>query len=237
LAEVPTSFAVYNAVSMNLPDGMHTLSLNVAFEGREVTLHPSAIETDGGLLLLDVGLPGTVEQLEGYLDDAGFGFDDVAMILITHQDGDHAGSLASVLERTDATVIAPEGEAAVVDGRENPRGPGDRERYPPARVDIELDGSGTFNTRAGPARIIETPDHTPDHVSVYLPDAQFLVVADALTVNEDGLAGPRPDMSEDMDRARSSVQKLADLDIDRVLCYHGGYTEEGSDRIAELGQQ
>jgi glyoxylase-like metal-dependent hydrolase (beta-lactamase superfamily II) len=222
---------------MDLPDRTYVFPLDVEFEDREMTLHPSAIETDAGLLLLDVGFSGTVDQLEAHLDDAGFGFDDVATVLITHQDGDHAGGLAAILDRTDATVLAPAGEAAVVDGREDPRGPSDRERYPPARVDVELSGTVTFTTHAGPAKVVETPGHTPGHVSVYLPEARFLVAADALTVDEDGLAGPRPDVSEDTDQALASVWRLSELEIDRTLCYHGGYVEAGSDRIAEIGDQ
>ena len=66
------------------------------------------------------------------------------------------------------------------------------------------------------------PGHTTGHVSVFLPEERFLIAADALTVDEDGLAGPRPDMTADVDRALSSVARLADLDIDRTLCHHGG---------------
>ena len=42
---------------MDLPDHVHALSLGVAFEDREMTLHPSAVGTERGLLVADTGLP------------------------------------------------------------------------------------------------------------------------------------------------------------------------------------
>ena len=158
-------------------------------------------------------------------------------VLVTHQDGDHAGGLSAVVERSGATVVAHERDAPAIDGREDPGGPPGRERYPPARVDLELGGAATLHTRAGSARVVPTPGHTTGHVSVHLPEERFLIAADALTVDEDGLAGPRPDMTADVDRALSSVARLADLDIDRTLCYHGGLADEGTDRIAAIGDE
>lgn len=186
---------------MDLPDHVHALSLGVAFEDREMTLHPSAVETERGLRVLDTGLRSTVDQLTERLDDAGFALEDVATVLVTHQDGDHAGGLSAVVERSGATVVAHERDAPAIDGCEDPGGPPGRERYPPARVDLELGGAVTFHTRAGPARVVPTPGHTTGHVSVFLPEERFLIAADALTVDEDGLVGPRPDVTVDVDRA------------------------------------
>ena len=220
---------------MDLPDGVYHLPLELEYEGRELTINPCAVETERGLLLFDVGPVGSLDDLEAGLADAGFGLADVSTVLLTHQDADHAGSLAAVQERTDGTTVASERAAAVIDGREPPRGgePGD-DRYPPARVDLELEGGATFHTCAGPARVVPTPGHTRGHVSVFFPDAKLLVAADALTANDEGLQGPNPGMSEDMDVALESAGRLAELDVERTLCYHGGFVDAGNERIAEV---
>lgn len=263
---------------MDVPEFVHPLALDFEYEGREITLSPVAIETERGLLLLDVGPPSTTDQLLATLDTAGFSASEIALILATHQDSDHVGGLSSVVEASapvssavetsdpavepseptvetseptveasdpapsvveasTPTVVAHERAAPMVDGRTSPRGSDDESRYPPQRVDIELAGEATFHTRAGPARVIPTPGHTPGHVSVWLPDEQFLIAADALTADEDRLTGPRPDMSEDVELARASLERLAELNVERTFCYHGGFVAEGSDRIAELSQQ
>ena len=231
MSEEPTGTA---GRSPDTPPGIHHLPLDVDFEGRMMTLHPAAVETPRGLLLLDTGFPGTLDQLAAALDTAGFALDDVATVLLTHQDGDHAGNLAAVLDRTAAFVVAHAGAAPVIDGREATRGPPDDERYPPARVDLALDGEAVFPTAAGPARVVPTPGHTPGHVSLYFPDERFLVAADALTAEGGRLAGPRPDVSVDLTEAMASVTRLADLDAETTLCYHGGLVDAGSERIAEI---
>ena len=223
--------------SGDTPDGVHHLPLDVSFGGREMTLNPVAIETSRGLLLVDTGFPGTLDQLTERLQSAGFGLADIATVLVTHQDGDHAGTLATIRERIEPFVVAHEAAAPVIDGRQTTRGPPDEERYPPARVDLELSGGATLATKAGPARIIPTPGHTAGHVSVYLPEQRFLLAADALTADADGLAGPRPDVTEDMNEALTSVRRLASLDIAQTLCYHGGLVDAGSERIAAIGEQ
>lgn len=220
---------------MALPDAVHALPVTVSRGDTEQTFTPAAAECAGGLVLFDVGLPGTLELLESALDDAGFSISDVRTVVLTHQDGDHCGALAELLERTEAFVVAHEPTARIVDGRENPRsGP---DRYPPARVDLAFEGSVTLDTHAGPARVIPTPGHTPDHVSVFFPDAGFLLAADALTANEDGLQPPNEGFTEEMGRALESAADLADLGVESTLCFHGGYVDAGSDRIAEIASQ
>jgi glyoxylase-like metal-dependent hydrolase (beta-lactamase superfamily II) len=222
---------------MSLPDCVHDLELLADLDGRETAIHPAAIETERGLLLLDAGLPDTVDQLATRLDGAGFGLGDVDAVAITHQDPDHAGGLSRVVERSGALVIAHERAAPVVDGRENPRIAPGGDRYPPARVDLELGDRATFHTKAGPARVVATPGHTPGHVSVYLPDARFLVAGDALTAEGGTLNGPDPEATEEQERAADSVSRLAELDVDRTLCYHGGLADAGAGRIAEIAQR
>jgi len=220
---------------MDLPERVHHLPFELEYDGRETTFNPCAVETERGLLLFDAGPLGSLDALGAGLADAGFDLGDVTTVLLTHQDADHAGGLAALQERTDATTVTSERTAAVIAGREPPRGSDpDEDRYPPARVDLELESGGTFHTLAGPARVVPTPGHTPGHLSVFFPEAGFLVAADALTADDEGLQGPSPEMSEDMDVALESAGRLAELDVERTLCYHGGFVDAGSDRIAEV---
>lgn len=220
---------------MVLPDAVHALPVTVSRGDTEQTFTPAAAECAGGLVLFDVGLPGTLDLLETALEDAGFGLEDVRTVVLTHQDGDHCGALAALLERTGAFVVANEPTARIVDGREDPRsGP---DRYPPARVDLAFEGRVTLDTHAGPARVIPTPGHTPDHVSVFFPESGFLLAADALTADESGLQSPNEGFTEDMDRALESAATLADLGVESTLCFHGGFVEAGSGRIDEIASQ
>lgn len=219
---------------MELTNGLYALPQTVQRNGAETTVYPAAVETSTGLLLIDTGFPGLTAQIASNLDGAGFDWDDVSGIVLTHQDGDHAGSLAAVVEQTDAVVYAHESCAPFVDGRDEPLKSPDGERYPPADVDVELVDGVTFNTVAGPMDVVFTPGHAPGHVSLYVPEERILLAGDALTADGDGLHGPSEQYTLEMDEALDSLERLPSLEIEQTLCYHGGFVENGADRIAEI---
>lgn len=210
-----------------LPDTVYDFTLTGQQGDRELTTHPVAVETPAGLLLIDTGLPGQTDDLVDALAAAGADLGDVAGVVLTHQDPDHAGCLAALRERTaDArgtppTVYAHVADAPYVDGRAKPI-KSDGDRYPPTAVDVELVGGTVFRTDAGPMRVVETPGHTPGHVSLYLPDEKLLLAADALTVADGELAGPPAGFTPEMETALDSVEELAALTFESVVCFHGG---------------
>ena len=233
----PTLFLLRSdtACMEQLTDGVYALTQTLETDEGSRAFHPAAVETDRGLVLLDVGLPGQADALADELADAGFDWSDVWAVLLTHQDGDHAGALATVVDETDAVVFAHETCARYVDGREDPI-KGEGERYPPVPVDVELVDGERFRTAAGPMRVVFTPGHAPGHVSLYFPEAKLLIAADALTADEDGLQGPSEHFTLDMPEAAESVEYLATLDIETVHCFHGGTVAADSGRIAEIAE-
>lgn len=219
---------------MALADGVYAFPQTFDRGETEATINPSAVSTPKGVILIDVGFPGQLDTIEGHLADAGHSWDDVSAVLLTHQDGDHAAGLSQVVDRTDAVVYAHEECAPYVDGRKDPIKSGEGERYPPVPVDVELVDGVSFRTDAGPMEVVFTPGHTPGHVSLYFPEEGLVIAADALTADESGLSGPSEDYTPDMDRAVESARTLADRDVDRILCYHGGLVEADGDRIREV---
>jgi len=221
---------------MELEAGVHALPVDVAFGDREMTLNPVAVETPRGLLLLDVGMPDGADDLADALEADGLDLADAWAVVITHQDVDHAGCLAEVVDRTGAVVFAHEADAPFVEGEvELEKSTAERPMsYPPVSVDVRLVGGETFATDAGPMRAVYTPGHTPGHTSYYLPDERLLVTADAMNVVDGRLVGPREGATPDVATAWKSVERFADLDVEHTLCFHGGYVEAGNERIEAL---
>ncbi|WP_423745221.1 MBL fold metallo-hydrolase (plasmid) [Haladaptatus sp. SPP-AMP-3] len=210
---------------MELTDHVYAFPLTFERGDRETVIHPSGVETEDGLILLDAGFPGQTDDLADALADHGFSLDDVEMLLLTHQDGDHAGGAEGLISRTDATVVASTDDTPAIEGDEDPiKSRGDR--YPPVPVDVQVVDGVTFRTEAGPMRVVETPGHTPGHVSLVLPEADLLIAADATVADEDGLVGPNERFTPELERAIESVGTLADFETSRVLCYHGGFVED-----------
>jgi glyoxylase-like metal-dependent hydrolase (beta-lactamase superfamily II) len=95
---------------MELAAGVYGLPLDVSLGDRELTLNPVAVEPPRGLLLPDVGLPDGLEDLAAALDGEGLALEDTWVVVI-HQDLDHAGRLAAVVDRTEAVVVTHEAAA------------------------------------------------------------------------------------------------------------------------------
>lgn len=194
-------------------------------------IRPAGVATETGIILLDTGYDDQADALGDHLEEAGYGYGDVEVVVLTHQDGDHAGCAAEVRDRSGALVAAHAADVPFIDGREDPIKSGP-DRYPPVPVDIELTDGVRFRTNAGPMTTIHTPGHTPGHLVLHLPDQGLLVAADALS-SEEHLGGPNELYTPDMDSAIESAHRLTNLAFDRTLTYHGGYIEEGASELRD----
>ena len=57
------------------------------------------------LTLIDTGLAGSAERIFSAIENIGRKPDDLHQIVITHDHSDHIGSLADMVERTDAQAL------------------------------------------------------------------------------------------------------------------------------------
>ncbi|HEX9864996.1 MAG TPA: MBL fold metallo-hydrolase [Acidimicrobiia bacterium] len=157
----------------------------------------------GEAALVDTGVAGSADAIEESLIEVGLDWGSVGHVILTHKHPDHVGSIDDVLERASGTAVyagAPDISeiTAVVDPR--PVG----------------DGDSVFDLG-----IIETPGHTPGHISVHDSAAGVLVVGDALNGADGGVVGPDPGFSENMAVANDSLRKLAGLSYEVALFGHG----------------
>src|SRR5690242_4186920 len=81
------------------------------------------IEGDGGLILVDTGMPKKAGRIEESIRDMGREARDIRNILITHHHLDHVGSLTALVQMSGATVHAPAVDTPVIRGEVKPPGP------------------------------------------------------------------------------------------------------------------
>ena len=223
---------------MQLNDDVYVLPLSMVRDGQIHTYNLSLIlDPTDGPTLVDTGLPGQLDQIARALAPAGVQVSDLRRIVLTHQDIDHVGSLHDLVQASGARVLAHEIEVPFIDGTERPRfarpevleaRPELRavfERLQPTRVDHLLhDGDGL--DLAGGVRVVFTPGHTAGHICLYLERSGTVIAGDALTASEGRLQGPNQNATSDMATAARSVQKLAELNVQAVVCYHGGVVQD-----------
>lgn len=230
-------------------DDVYVLPLSIIRDGQTLTFNPSLIlDPVHGPTLVDAGLPGQMETIAAALAEAKVQVRDLKRIVLTHQDIDHIGSLHDLVEASGARVLAHEREAPFIDGTEQPRFARPEmlaaqpmlrpivERMRPTPVDERLRDGARLDL-AGGVRAVFTPGHTPGHMCLYLERSRTLIAGDALTASDGRLAGPNPGATQDMPTASRSVRTLAELDVEAIVCYHGGVLRDDASgqlrRVAE----
>lgn len=191
-----------------------------------------------GHTLVDTGVPGQAALILEKLAEEGISPNDLKQILITHQDIDHIGSLKALKEATGAEVLALDVEIPYIDGTlPSPKRPSPErlEQNPGLKamldalerssVDVPLK-DGEVLDLAGGVTVIATPGHTLGHISLYLNRTRTLITGDALTSSEGKLSGPMEMATPDMVSAKESVRKLARLDVEQIVAYHGGLVDK-----------
>ena len=221
----PTSTSVTpTSTSSSSPSSTSSTSQPVGHQWQRVNLgfvSAYILYRNGEAAIVDTGVEGSEGSIEAGLGEVGLGWGDVGALVVTHLHPDHQGSVTAVIEATSEGLpwFAGAGDLAAIDAptEGQPVGDGDT-------VDHGL-------------QIIETPGHTPGHISVLDPASGVLVAGDALNGADGGVVGANPDFSEDMDLANASVAKLAGFDYEFALFGHGEpVIERASGLVSDLAQ-
>jgi glyoxylase-like metal-dependent hydrolase (beta-lactamase superfamily II) len=81
-------------------------------------------DVDGAITVVDCGFSRYFEQLPAALSELSRPLDAVAAVVLTHYHSDHVGSAERIRGEMGATVFAPSGDAAGVQGARVPVPPG-----------------------------------------------------------------------------------------------------------------
>ena len=208
---------------MQISKGVEMLDLE--FHGN--IIHPTLLWDQEMAVLIDTGFPGQIEDLHVAMDKIGVSFDKLKVVILTHQDIDHIGSLPEIVQNCgrNIKVYAHELDKPYIQGDLPLLKDGHIENPPKGKVDDTLI-DGQELPYCGGIRVIHTPGHTPGHISLYLRQSKTLVAGDSMYSVNGTLGGMHAPTTLDIKAARQSLKKYLDLDIESVVCYHGGLSKE-----------
>ena len=161
-----------------------------------------------------IDTPGEAARILGQIEDI-----KVRYIIITHSHLDHLGAFQEVRDKLKAPVAIHPLEAEAL----------------PSPPDLTLEDGDVVNFGTVGLRVLHTPGHTPDSISLYSPRYRLLVVGDALVKRRRTLQFPYKMVSTNLPQAIDSVRKMAQLEVDIICFGHGRPVTEGAQAmLAEL---
>jgi glyoxylase-like metal-dependent hydrolase (beta-lactamase superfamily II) len=168
-----------------------------------------AISAGSGIVLVDTGIsdPGSMQQLERALDQAGLRLEHIRLLVCTHAHSDHYGQAGPIVDYTGCELWMHPVHDHMRKTARNPERAFERrievaaqsgvplealERYREARgqmpsgvarviePDRELVPGVEVETDLGTFAVYETPGHAPSHVCLHEPESGLLISGDHL---------------------------------------------------------
>lgn len=193
-------------------------------------------------ILVDTGAPGDAERIVRAMAKHGVKPADLALILLTHGHGDHAGSAAALRKRSNAPLMVHKADLDMLQsGRNRPFQttsleaklikPFVNKPFPPVIPDIVIDGTTDLTEFGLSGQLLHTPGHTLGSVSLRLEDKEsggfVAIVGDLLMGGRMGGAlwtrRPQPHyFVESPVLLAGSLQQVLDEDPHTLYVGHGG---------------
>jgi hydroxyacylglutathione hydrolase len=194
------------------------------------------IETPGGLVLVDCGMPRQEGAILRAVEQLGCG--GLRLIFITHAHADHYGSAAALVRLTGAPVAIHRADAQAMANGETPiRGAKGLNRAitslalrldptPPVRADVLLDDGDSLAQYGVPGVVVHTPGHTAGSCCLVLEDGTAFL-GDMLAARR------KPNLQrtyiEDPEQLRASYTRLQGLKLAKVYAGHGAHVLTGEE--------
>jgi glyoxylase-like metal-dependent hydrolase (beta-lactamase superfamily II) len=224
-----------------------------------------AVAADGGIVLFDTGIGGRggLRRFDLALAQAGFGLEDVRLLICTHSHTDHYGLAAPIVEgagcelwmhpawehvRLLADDPAAHLEQRIEVARQSGVSPATLKRYREARSDGEtgidaivkpdrdLLPGVEVDTDLGAWQVHETPGHAPSHVILHQPERKLMISGDHL-LGRTVLFFDHGHSPDPVGEFLRSLDEVEPLEVDLVLPGHGRTFRDPEAKIAEARRQ
>lgn len=232
---------------MKINEEIYVLKLISSINNSERIIYPVVLKDNDSLILIDTGFPGTYETIHKVFKEEDLDISELSKIILTHHDIDHIGNAKLLKDESKGKikVLSHEKEVHYIEGNERAlklRCFEEKLKFMPKEAEkvykamekgfekckVEVDETlkdGQVIPFCGGVTVIHTPGHTLGHISLYLNKYKILIAGDALKIDK-GKIGFADDLYNfNSDENKSSVKKLLNLDIDKIVCYHGGVFE------------
>jgi glyoxylase-like metal-dependent hydrolase (beta-lactamase superfamily II) len=225
-----------------------------------------AVAADGGIVLFDTGIGGKggLRRFDVALAQAGFGLEDVRLLVCTHSHTDHYGLAAPIVDGAGCELwmhpawghvrlMADDPQAALEQrieiGRQSGVPMASLERFRERREEDDDNGIDAIvepdrdllpgvevETDLGAWQVYETPGHAPSHVVLHQPERKLMISGDHL-LGRTVLFFDHGHSPDPVGEFLRSLDEVEPLDVDLVLPGHGRTFRDPEAKIAEARRQ
>jgi glyoxylase-like metal-dependent hydrolase (beta-lactamase superfamily II) len=196
-----------------------------------------------GLTLIDAGIPSSFSQIVDFIGSLGRSVQELKTILLSHADIDHVGAAPALKAESGARIYASQIAAqALAEGHSS------RQielgiltpifrwlEHLNGAMQIEVDellSAGQMLPILGGLKVLETPGHTPGHLSFYAEKHKLLFAGDSVSTNPDEILGNKVKLFNwNQEQMLASVRFQAALQPKIVCSGHGPVVYEAASKF------
>ncbi len=172
-------------------------------------------------ILVDTGTGENKEYLYSALENIGFSYKDIDLIINTHCHFDHVGGNYCL---PNAKVAIGEYDAESLRSNDSKSTVSSMFNFNIKKYDVDIELKE--GDKIGNFKVLFTPGHTSGGISLY--DGEILISGDTIFAN--GGIG-RMDLGGNPQDMKYSLSKLNKLDVKYLLPGHGPWVDEGNKHI------
>jgi len=228
---------------MKIKENIYILELpNINPQSKDF-VYPTVIKDGSNLTLIDTGYPKQIEYIKSALEKDGLDINNIKTIILTHQDIDHIGNVKDILNLVpDIEIISYNEEAEYINGNKTPCKVEYMERnldkmdekgkkfyylfktfFENNKINVDkVVKNGDVISKGEDMQVIATPGHTPGHMCLYIEKYKLLVAGDLLLLKDGNITICPKELNYNNDMYLQSVNKIRDLELETIICFHGG---------------
>ncbi len=236
-----------NSVSLNFrsKDSVKVHTIDLHFQGAEKSIAAYLVETADGPIVIEVGPHSTLPYLKKGIEAAGFKFEDIKHVFLTHIHLDHAGSAWCFADHGAKIYVHPRGAKHLADPS---RLMNSAKRIYQDQMDVlwgemreitseqivEVEHETVIEIGGQKIKALHTPGHAVHHIAWQIGDIAFTGDVAGVKIEQGPVIPPCPPPDIHIGDWKASIELLRNANIKHFYLGHFGMVTDIENHLNSL---